>query len=226
MLTKILISPQAEIKATKSSISNQWIKCKEIWNGNKCKCFGIERILRILLTVQAFFFLGLYWRHIFGSLNNRTKKIAIETYVVGKLVLSFFILFKVPNTKIYTIFAIYFILETLLYVLSIIFLEDVHEKIQSFSRSLILIFINYFEITVWFAVLYRNFGLKFEEYTISPLKSLYFSLTTATTVGYGDITPLKTSDTCIIISMVQIAVMLIFIVLFFNKFVSSINKEK
>ncbi|MGL5366700.1 MAG: ion channel [Cetobacterium somerae] len=60
---------------------------------------------------------------------------------------------------------------------------------------------------------------------MSPLQALYFSLATATTVGYGDITPLASSDPCIIFSMIQMAIMLIFVVLFFNKFVSSINEK-
>lgn len=227
MITRILISPQAETTTTKSSISNQWTKLKKVWNGENCKCFGIERVLRVFLAIQAFFFPGLYFRYFLGSSNNICKKIVIETYVVGKFILSFFLLFKSPifSFNIYIFLAIYFTLETILYVLSVIFLEDVHKQPQSFSRSLILIFINYFEITIWFAILYKNFGLLSAKELASPLKALYFSLATATTVGYGDITPLSTSDSCIIISMLQMIIMLIFVVLFFNKFVGSINSN-
>lgn len=230
MLTKILISPQAKNTTTKSSISNQWTKFKGIWNGDKCECFGLERILRIFLVLQAFFFPGIYFRYLFGSRDNIWKKISIEFYVIGKLILSFFLLFKTPififNFNISIILAIYLTLETILYVLSVIFLEDVHQQPQSFSRSLILIFINYFEITIWFSILYINFDLKINEVALNPLKALYFSFTTATTVGYGDITPINSSNSCLIISILQMIIMLIFVVLFFNKFVGSINSDK
>lgn len=225
MITRLFVSPKAKNTDTENSYSNQFNKLKQIWSGDGCECIGVERFLRVLLAFQAFLFPGILFRYLFGSSGNHSKKLIIETYVIGKLFLSLFILFKAPNTTLYTIFAIYFTLETLLYVLSVIFLEDVHKKVQSFSRSLILIFINYFEITVWFAILYRNFGLMFNENLISPLKALYFSLATATTVGYGDITPLRSSDSCIILSMVQMGIMLIFVVLFFNKFVGSINEK-
>lgn len=230
MLTRILISPKAKNTATKSSLSNQWTKFKDIWNGDKCECFGLERILRVFLAIQAFFFPGIYFRHLCGNRNNIWKKISIELYVLGKFILSIYLLFKPPilifNLNLSIILSIYFTLETILYVLSVIFLEDVHQQPQSFSRSIILIFINYFEITIWFAVLYINFDLKINEVTLEPLKALYFSFATATNVGYGDITPLSSSNSCLIITMLQMFIMLIFVVLFFNKFVGSINSDK
>lgn len=226
MLFKIIVSPSAKKKETENSLKNQWNKAKNIWDGKTCETIGIERAIRVFLIFQAFLFPGIYFRYLFGSSSNTAKKLAIETYVCLKFLLGFIILFGVLNFSIKwtSCIAIYLIGETLFYVLSVIFLEDVHKKPQSFSRSLLLIFINYFEITVWFAVLYLKFGLEKNGVIVSSLKALYFSLTTATTVGYGDITP--NNNSCMIIAMIQMIIMLIFIVLFFNKFVGSINEEK
>lgn len=226
MIFRFLISPRAEKKDTGNSLKTQWEKAKKIWNGETCKSIGIERLVRVFLVFQAFLFPGIYFRYLFGSSSNTAKKLAIEAYVCLKCLLGFLILFGVLNfnKRFNSCIAGYLIGETIFYVLSVIFLEDIHKKPQSFSRSLLLIFINYFEITIWFAVLYLNFGLEKNKIIVSPLKALYFSLTTATTVGYGDITP--NNDSCMIIGMLQMVIMLIFIVLFFNKFVGSINEEK
>lgn len=232
MISKLLIPPNLKNKNTNNSIITQIKKAKNIWEGQNEEAIGLERIIRLILVVQPFIFPGIYFRNILDNNNNLHKKIIIELYVILKLILGFYILFKFPmdhivNINISSFLAVWLSLETIFYVLSVIFLEDIHSKSQSFSRSLFLIFINYFELTTWYAVLYKNFHL---ISNIKPLEALYFSFTTATTVGFGDLTPYNSSvgiyrDICMILSMTQMIIMLIFVVLFFNKFVNSIDNK-
>lgn len=65
------------------------------------------------------------------------------------------------------------------------------------QRSLIFALVNYFEITIAYAVAYKHFAclnvlIPSGTSVAAPpsaLQAVYFSLVTATTVGYGDITP-------------------------------------
>lgn len=233
MITKLLIPPNLINETTKNSIETQKEKLKKIWIGENESAIGLERIIRLILVAQPFIFPGIYIRNYLDDNNSIHKKIYIEFYVIFKMFFALFILFifseyKAFNINISSFLAIWLSLETILYVLSVIFLEDIHSKPQSFSRSLFLIFINYFEITVWYAVLYKIFQLK---PNIGSLEALYFSFTTATTVGFGDLTPYNSpldgyKNICMTLSMGQMIIMLIFVVLFFNKFVGSINEKK
>lgn len=105
-------------------------------------------------------------------------------------------------------------LETFFYVSSIIFLEDVHGKSDASGRGIILLFINYFEIILGFAFFYQCYwGTEKSIYDL-----IYFSFITATTIGYGDISPLNEITKTIVI--IQTIVTLIFGSLFFNSFLS------
>lgn len=155
----------------------------------------------------------------------------IESYVMLKVVLGLFLLFKIKYFRFESGLSIYFILETLFYLLSIIFLEGVHKKAVSFSRSLLLLFLNYLETVIYFAVIYKSYWYKNEiienvsnSEIIKSLDALYFSFMTATTVGYGDIIPPNINIKMVCIA--QTIIMLIFAMLFFNKFVSSLNIDK
>ena len=85
MITRFFISPKSENTATENSYSNQFNKLKQIWNGDGCKCIGIERFIRVFLAFQAFLFPGIHFRYLFGSSGNHSKKLIIEAYVIGKL---------------------------------------------------------------------------------------------------------------------------------------------
>jgi len=69
------------------------------------------------------------------------------------------------------------------------------ETLRSPERLLVLLILNYFEIIFWFAFFYRisydlfliGKGVNISLNSISG--SLYFSVVTMTTLGYGDITP-------------------------------------
>ena len=67
-------------------------------------------------------------------------------------------------------------------------------KVKSYQRILIFVCMNYLEVLFWFAVFYRFFDQGFDT-TESNIHlnnitgSLYFSIITMTTLGYGDIMP-------------------------------------
>lgn len=67
-----------------------------------------------------------------------------------------------------------------------------HYQLLSYSRSIFLAVILYFEVLIWFASLYRVNSTAFhsEGRPLSdPVKALYYSTVTMTTIGYGDVYP-------------------------------------
>jgi len=72
--------------------------------------------------------------------------------------------------------------------------EKTGEKyfLLSYVRSIICAVLNYIEILFWFSLYYRNFSCSFHSERIAldtVSGSLYFSLVTMSTLGYGDISP-------------------------------------
>jgi hypothetical protein len=66
--------------------------------------------------------------------------------------------------------------------------------VRSYRRILICLFINYAEIILWFAIFYCFLKHCFSMSYVclnNPMGSLYFSIVTMTTLGYGDIKPIN-----------------------------------
>jgi len=64
-----------------------------------------------------------------------------------------------------------------------------------------------------FAIIYHRYGTftsrTSEETQLSPLDSLYFSLTTQTTIGYGDIAPLDNKTKYMVIGQMFLLLVLV-----------------
>jgi len=66
------------------------------------------------------------------------------------------------------------------------------KTLGGYRRLVILLINNALEISIWFAIFYRNFDYLFKSKYIqlnSFLGSIYYSLITMSTLGYGDIVP-------------------------------------
>lgn len=90
----------------------------------------------------------------------------------------------------------------------------------SINRSLILLFMNFFEIVLCFSLLYltsqsvlaTDCGNKVDN----PLDSIYFSVVTITTLGYGDFRPIGVLGRLIVIF--EALTGLLFVVVIFSSF--------
>jgi hypothetical protein len=81
------------------------------------------------------------------------------------------------------------------------------------SRSLLLAVINYFEIAMAFAILYRHWDC-LSPRPLSGTQALYFSIVTGATVGYGDVL----ADTLVgkRLVILQIATSFLFVAIFLS----------
>jgi len=221
LLKKIFVGPNVTLKNPKSAIDVQLDHLKNIWE-NKTSTIGIERIFRFFLILIHFVFPNLYVRNLSGKKGTVSRKLCVELYVLFKLLSPLFILlFGLEKYTIICLIIIYLSIETITYLLGIVFLSDIYTKPISFKRSLILIFINFVEITLNFAVLYKGFNaIKLSDDVLSPI---YFSFVSGTTVGFGDITPISSMGQILVIF--QSMIFLLFIVVFFSHFISNLSSN-
>jgi len=149
------------------------------------------------------------------------RRLAVEFYAIVKLVLPLVALWLGWYRYPLVIFlVIYLLSETLVHLLHLIFLSDIHSAAVSYRRSLLLIFLHYAEVAFDFAVIYRAFDLL--NRPMDAVGALYFSVVATTTVGFGDICAKNTAGQLVVMS--QLLICVVFIVVFINYFSQKINE--
>jgi hypothetical protein len=220
ILKEIIVKENTGDNKCGSALKKQVENIKSVWDNKKHVTFGIERILRLILSIQPFVFPGLYIRHISGLNGMLTRKITNELYVIVKLLIPMFLLKYEIITLPLTILIIYLLSETILYQLALLFLSDIYKRPISINRNMLLLFINYLEVTIDYAYLYFAFKA---IAVMEKIDWFYFSITCAATVGFGDYSPENVSGK--IISITQMFVMMLFIVLFFTSYIARFGEN-
>jgi len=193
---------------------------RQVWNEES---YGLERGLRLFLCLSQFFYPILLIRDIFGRHSVVGRKLAVEVYAVFKLVFPIIVLWTGWYENLFIVaLVIYFLSETFLHILHLIFLSDIHSAAISYFRSLVLIFLHYGEVALDFAVIYMAFD--FFSKPMDPVSAVYFSLVSTTTVGFGDIYPVNAAGQAVV--MAQLVVCVVFIVVFINHFSRQDNVKK
>jgi hypothetical protein len=226
---KILFLGKKASQATtkpRPAICNQWLNVKSIWDNKKYKDFGLERIIRLALALSAFIFPALYIRDVFGRLGRIWRKLAVELYVLLKLILPILLFaLNLSDNLWFTLLCGYMALETVLYLAALIFLSTEFSKPISYRRSLTTLFINYIEVCLDYAIIYAycNSAIPsfFKEKLTTNIQAVYFSFATSATVGYGDIVVTNEFGQFLVIS--QIILFLVFVALFINFFASKVH---
>jgi hypothetical protein len=167
------------------------------------------------LCFLQFLFPVLLIRDIFGRWGSLGRKLAVEFYTVFKLIFPLAVLWQGWYDNPVVVFLIvYFLCDTFVHILHLIFLEDIHAAAVSYRRSLLLIFLHYIEVMADFAVIYMAFDLLNAQ--MDAVTALYFSVVATTTVGFGDITAKNTAGQLVV--MAQLLVCVSFIIVFVNYF--------
>ncbi|MEZ4779485.1 MAG: ion channel [Flavobacteriaceae bacterium] len=226
MIKKLILGSYKSEHKLKPAIKNQIKNIKRVWNNDVYKDFGIERVLRLFLVVIQFAFPALYLRQLSGLFGLLGRKIMVEFYVIIKLILPvLFFYLDITNNIIVVIIAIYILLETVIYLTSLIFLSDVYAQPISYKRSVVLLFINYVEVILEFAVIYSYFNINYKIFPgdlVKDIDIIYFSFVSFSPIGFGEIDSILYHGKLIVIC--QIFVFLIFGGLFLSVFTSNIGK--
>ncbi len=187
---------------------------KKVWEDTT---YGVERIVRLVICIVQFIYPTIFIRSIFGIWGVRARKVAVEGYIILKLIFPLIVL----STGLYqhmlvVAIIIYLLTETIFHILGLIFLSDLHPFSISYRRSVLLLFLHYLEVIFDFSVIYSAFDVLNRK--LSPLSALYFSFVTNTTLGYGDIYPKDAAGYLTVIA--QLIVFIMFVILFIDYFSS------
>jgi hypothetical protein len=168
-------------------------------------------------------FPGIYIKYFVGKIGHEYQDLAIDLYVLAKVIFPFLILINGWQSNDCIIWILVFVLlETVLYIPTLIFASDLFSRPRSYKRSMLLLFFNYIEIVVSFAVLYtlgNNMNKPFEHW----FDSVYFSVISSNSIGYGDYYPVTTFGK-ILVSL-QAMFFLSFVILFLNFFSTKIKSK-
>ena len=196
---------------------------KAIWNNNHQDDNGIEKIVRLFLSSSQLLFPGVYIKYLACLKGYEYRDLALDFYILLKVTFPLLILIYHLQEYSFVIWImIYVLMETVLYIPTLIFASDLFSKPRSYKRSMLLLFLNYIEIILAFAVLYScgNFLNK-------PLNhwfdAVYFSTINSASIGYGDYYPVTTIGK--ILATAQAFLFLFFVVLFLNFFSGKIKAK-
>lgn len=196
---------------------------KSIWNNELHDDIGIEKLLRLFLALTQFLFLGIYIKELFGRRSHNHSDLAIDTYVMFKATLPVGVIYCgwQNNTWLFYLL-VWFLIETMLYVPTLIFASDLFSKPRSYRRSMLLLLINYLEIVFTFGLFYArgNYLNKPFAHWFDPI---YFSFVTSVTIGFGEFYPVAPMGKFLVSA--QSLFFLMFVVLFINFFSNKVENK-
>ncbi|MEC4049084.1 ion channel [Flavobacterium sp. SUN046] len=204
-------------------IERRILNIRAIWNNDHQLDNGIEKIVRLFLSSSQLLFPGVYIKYLANKKSYEYQDLALDFYVLLKVAFPLTILMNHwQNEKILIWIMVYVLLETILYIPTLIFASDLFNKPRSYKRSMLLLFFNYFEIVLSFAVLYsigNQMNVPFQHW----FDAVYFSVITCSSIGFGDYYPVTTYGK-MLVSM-QAMFFLSFVVLFLNFFSTKVKSK-
>ena len=210
---------QAEYNPIQKRIQN----IKSIWDNDHEDDNGIEKIFRLLLSSSQLLFPGIYIKYFSRKKGIEYQDLAIDIYILIKVAFPITILIYQWYTIDWVVIVMtYLFLETIFYIPTLIFASDLFSRPRSYRRSMLLLFFNYLEIVLTYAVFYScgNYLNKpFEHW----FDSVYFSIITSSSIGYGDFHPVLPMGKFLVST--QALLFLFFIVLFLNFFSTKVKSR-
>ena len=173
-----------------STIGRRWENLRAIWNNTFEEDAGLEKIVRLLLAASQFLFPGMYIKHLFWRKGPLYQDFAIELFVLLKTTLPLVVLATGWEQHLVALFVVlWFMMETIIYIPTLIFASDSFSSPRSYRRSKLLIFLNYLEVVFSFAVIHMAW-----QYMNQPLTvwtdAVYVSFMITSTIGFGEYHPI------------------------------------
>jgi len=204
-------------------IQKRILNIQSIWNNDHQDDNGIEKMIRLFLSISQFIFPGVYIKYILYKTKFEWQDLAMDIYILAKLLFPFFVLLNQwQHITVLIALIVYFLVETILYIPTLIFASDMLSKPRSYNRSMLLLFFNYIEIIVAFGVLYscgNNMNIPF----ITWYDPIYFSIVTSSSIGFGDYYPVTTFAKILV--SIQALFFFTFVVLFLNFFSAKMKSK-
>lgn len=126
--------------------------------------FAVAKGLRLfLMYIRTFFLLPMLLKDIFGKYNWHKRRRAVEYIVFGKLLMTVLLGFICTESgseitrHLCGWLLIYFMADTVTYLLALIVLSDIQRPSANVIRSMLFLFLNYLEVSGEMAVIYFVF---------------------------------------------------------------------
>lgn len=199
-----------------STIQRRVENIRAIWNNKYEEDAGLEKLIRLGLAFSQFLFPGMYVKHAFWRMGPLYQDLAMELFVVLKTFFPLIVLRMGWQTDPWVLgLAIWLMLETVLYIPTLIFASDVFATPRSYRRTTLLLFLNYIEVVLSFAVIYASQPMLNKAFT-DWTEAVYFSMVTSNTIGFGDLYPVTPLGRLLVV--LQTLFYLSYIVLVINFF--------
>lgn len=224
ILRKLLLGNVTNLSEPKlNPIQKRIQNIKAIWNNDHQDDNGIEKIVRLFLSSSQLIFPGIYIKYLASKKGTEYEDLAMDFYILAKVTLPLLIITNQWQHYTFVLgLMIYVMLETVLYIPTLIFASDLFSRPRSYKRSMLLLFFNYLEMVFGFAVLYSC-----DNYLNKPLThwfdAIYFSSVTSSTIGFGDLYPVQPFGKFLV--MIQSMLILMFVVLFLNFYSTKIDSK-
>jgi Ion channel len=224
IIKKLLLGDVSKIKMQKYNPLQRALKnIQSIWNNDHQDDNGIEKMLRLFLSTSQLLFPGIYIKYLANRKGYEYQDIALDFYILLKVLFPILILLNNwHENDIAIALMIYVLLETILYIPTLIFASDLFTRPRSYKRSMLLLFFNYLEIIFSFGVLYFC-GNYLNHPFNNWFDAIYFSIVTSSSIGYGDYYPVTTYGKFLV--SLQAMLFLFFLVLFLNFFTAKIKPK-
>lgn len=224
ILKKLLVGKVSNTYKPKfNPIQKRILNIKSIWNNDHQDDNGIEKIVRLLLSSSQLLFPGIYIKYLASKVGPEYQDLIMDIYILLKVAFPFIILINELQSTIFLIYLMtYILIETLLYIPTLIFASDLFTRPRSYKRSMLLLFFNYIEIVVSFGVLYtigNNMNKPFEHW----FDPVYFSIISSNSIGFGDYYPITTYGK--MLASIQALFFLSFVILFLNFFSTKVKNK-
>lgn len=224
ILKKLLVGKvSSTYKPKYNPIQKRILNIKSIWDNDHQEDNGIEKIVRLFLSFSQLLFPGVYIKYFADKIKYEYQDLAMDLYILLKMIFPLLILKNNWQENQFLIWLmVYVLLETVLYIPTLIFASDLFSKPRSYKRSMLLLFFNYIEIVFSFGVLYtlgNNMNHPFEHW----FDSIYFSIVSANSIGFGDYYPITTYGKILV--SIQAMFFLSFVVLFLNFFSNKVKTK-
>jgi hypothetical protein len=204
-------------------IQKRILNIRAIWNNDHQDDNGIEKIVRLLLSISQLLFPGIYIKYLANKKGHEYQDLALDIYILAKFIFPILILkYHWQNNTFLVWIMVYVLLETVLYIPTLIFASDLFSRPRSYKRSMLLLFFNYMEIVISFAVLYTlgdNMNKPFTHW----FDSIYFSVVSSNSIGFGDYYPVTVYGKILV--TIQAMFFLSFVVLFLNFFSTKVKSK-
>jgi hypothetical protein len=221
-LEKLFLGPNSkEGKPVSNPLTRRIRNINAIWNNNHQDDSGIEKIIRLFLASSQLIFLGIYIKTLTYKKGVRYQDLFMDFYILLKVLFPIVILINQWQNNHWALYTmLYLLFETILYVPTLIFASDSLARPSSYKRSLLLLFLNYFEIIFSYSVIYATGNYLNKTFT-HWFDAIYFSIVTSSSIGYGDFYPVTTFGKFLVST--QSLLFLFFLVLFLNFFSANVK---